>query len=634
MIITHNMMAMNTGRIVSGLSKKIANNAEKLGSGYRINRSADDAAGLAISEKMRSQIRGLAKASRNAQDGISFIQVAEGALGESHAILQRCKELTTQGANDTNADDDREAIQAEINELCKQLDDLADKTKFNTLDVFLTNGTSKTSSGNISNAGINTANEISINVQWNFVDASGNVVNVSDSQAVGKDTNYDNTAFTDFVEKAATDAVASLHSKYGTSLFRNSSQDINIGLNLATIDGDGGTLASAALGMTGSSSYTTMSYTLNIDKADYDAADFANMTDAEKADLAATIAHEMTHLVMYDTLTDGMLSGTTESYPSWFVEGMAQTSSGDGGWVSNQISSTSSDEQIKNYMSQMATMPYGAGYLGTMYLGYAASGSNSTSNLQADIVSGLNMIFTSLADGKTLDEAIADNTSYAGLANFEAGFKSADANALSFVKSTLTQIGTNGAGSLLASSLSVSQEDAFAESTLTSTHNNYVVNSDNTSYMNAFGTGYTFPEKLSGIAGASEELVLQVGALENQIVSVKRFDVSASALLGNKQLDVSSHELAGASMTTVDEAINRVSSIRSYYGAISNRLEKTISNLDYTRENVQQSESRIRDTDMADEMVDFSKHNILLQASQAMLTQANQSTQGALSLLQ
>jgi len=629
MIITHNITAMNTGRIVSGLSKKIAKNAERLGSGYKVNRSADDAAGLAISEKMRAQIRGLGRASENAQDGISFIQVAEGALGESHAILQRCKELTTQGANDTNTDTDRAAIQAEIDELTKQLDTLADKTKFNTLDVFLTDGISKVAAGS---KGAGNVNEVSINVQWALVDTAGNVVSVADSQPVGKDTNYNNTDFTNFVEKAAADAVASLYNNFGSTLFSTSSQTINIGLNLATIDGGGGTLASAALSMSASSTYTTMSYTLNIDKADYDAAKFSTMTDAEKADLAATIAHEMTHLVMYDTLTDGMISGTTESFPKWFVEGMAQTSSGDGGWVSGQISTASTDAQLKNYMSQMSTMPYGAGYLATMFLGYAANG-NATAVSQQAITEGLNNIFTSLANGSTMDEAIRDNTGYAGLSDFESVFKNADSEALTFVKELLAARGQNGAGSLFAE-LNVSQEDAFADSTLTDSHNNYVVNSDNTRYMNAFGTGYTIPEKMSGTAGGSEELLLQVGALENQNVALQRYDVSAAALFGNKTLDVSSHELAGASMTTEDEAIQRVSTIRSYYGALQNRLEKTISNLDYTQENVQQSESRIRDTDMADEMVEYSKHNILLQAGQSMLSQANKSTQGILTLLQ
>lgn len=626
MVITHNLMAMNSNRMLSNLSNKISKNSEKLSSGYRINRSADDAAGLAISEKMRTQIRGLDKASRNAQDGISFIQVAEGALNETHAILQRCKELTTQAANDTNVDADRAAIQQEIDMLVKEMDDLSNQTKFNTLDVFLADGVSKVAPKKA------TPNEVCINVEWSLVDASGNPVSVAESKAVGKDTNYANTEFAKFVEKAATDAVASLYDKFGSSLFSTSSPNINIGLNLATMDGAGGTLASAALSMSASSTYTTMSYTLNIDKADYDAADFANMTNEEKADLAATVAHEMTHLVMFDTLTDGMLSSSAEAFPKWFVEGMAQTASGDGGWVSNQISSSSSDAQIKNYMSKMATMPYGAGYLATMYLGYAAG--SASGDLEARITDGLNKIFTSLTNGKTLDEAISENTSYSGLNAFESGFKSADANALGFVKNLLVARGANGAGSLLTGGLDVTQADGFAESTLTDRSNNYIINSNNTKYMNAFGTGYTFPEKPSGIAGDSEDLILQVGALEGQNVSVQRFDVSAMALLGSDTLDVSSHELAGNSMTVVDKAIERVSTIRSYYGAMQNRLEKTISNLDYTKENVQQSESRIRDTDMAEEMVDYSKHNILIQAAQAMLSQANQSTQGIVSLLQ
>lgn len=461
-------------------------------------------------------------------------------------------------------------------------------------------------------------------------DASGNAVNVEESQAVGMDTNYANTPFANFIEKAATDAVASLYSKFGGSLFTNSSSPINIGLNLTNMDGAGGTLASAALSMSASSTSATMAYTMNVDKADYDAADFATMTEAQKADLAATIAHEMTHLVMFDTLTDGMLNSNVESFPQWFVEGMAQTSSGDGGWVSNRISSASTDAQIENYMSQLSSMPYGAGYLGTMYLGYAAG---SGGDMQGRIVDGLNKVFTSLTEGKTLDEAIADNTGYAGLSDFESAFKSADTDSLAFVKDLLTERGT-GAGSLLASGLDVTEEDAFAESTLTDTHNNYIIKSDNTKYMNAFGTGYTFPEKQTGVAGSAGDLMLQIGASEGQGVAVQRFDASTDALLAGENIDVTSHALAGHSIEVIDGALDKVSSIRSYYGAMQNRLEKAISNLDYTGENLQAAESRIRDVDMADEMLEFSKNNILLQAAQSMLAQANKAPQEILGLLQ
>jgi len=135
MVVQHNMQAANTNRQLSITTGDQAKNTEKLSSGYRINRAGDDAAGLSISEKMRSQIRGLDKASTNAQDGISLIQTAEGALNESHAILQRMNELATQAANDTNTTADRNAIQAEINQLTSEIDRIQSTTAFNTMNL-------------------------------------------------------------------------------------------------------------------------------------------------------------------------------------------------------------------------------------------------------------------------------------------------------------------------------------------------------------------------------------------------------------------------------------------------------------------------------------------------------------------
>ena len=135
MVVQHNMSAMNTNRQLSGVSSAQSKSTEKLSSGYRINRAGDDAAGLSISEKMRSQIRGLDKASSNAQDGISLIQIAEGALNETHSILQRMNELATQAANDTNTDDDRTAIGDEITQLASEIDRIKDTTQFNTMNL-------------------------------------------------------------------------------------------------------------------------------------------------------------------------------------------------------------------------------------------------------------------------------------------------------------------------------------------------------------------------------------------------------------------------------------------------------------------------------------------------------------------
>ncbi len=132
MIINHNIAALNTHRQLTGATNAQAKSMEKLSSGLRINRAGDDAAGLAISEKMRGQIRGLDQASRNAQDGISLIQTAEGALNETHSILQRMRELSVQGANDTNTAEDRTAIQEEFDALVNEIDRISTTTEFNT----------------------------------------------------------------------------------------------------------------------------------------------------------------------------------------------------------------------------------------------------------------------------------------------------------------------------------------------------------------------------------------------------------------------------------------------------------------------------------------------------------------------
>ena len=142
MVVQHNMQAMNSNRVLGGTTLAQAKSTEKLSSGFRINRAADDAAGLTISEKMRKQIKGLNRASKNAQDGISAVQTAEGALTEVHSMLQRMNELSTQAANGTNSKSDRDAIQSEIGQLTTEIDRVAETTKFN--ETYLLKGDSST----------------------------------------------------------------------------------------------------------------------------------------------------------------------------------------------------------------------------------------------------------------------------------------------------------------------------------------------------------------------------------------------------------------------------------------------------------------------------------------------------------
>lgn len=187
MIVQHNMTALNANRQLGITNSSLAKRTEKLSSGYRVNRAADDAAGLSISEKMRGQIRGLNQASRNAQDGISLIQTAEGAMNEIHSVLQRMRELTVQAANDTNVTADRRAIAKEIRALTSEIDRIATQTEFNTMKLL-----SGSFSGKVLQVGANGSQTISLKISAmtaGKLGVSAKVIAgaISKSGATGKD---------------------------------------------------------------------------------------------------------------------------------------------------------------------------------------------------------------------------------------------------------------------------------------------------------------------------------------------------------------------------------------------------------------------------------------------------------------
>ena len=645
MVISHNLQAMNANRQFGNVSTDIAKNTEKLSSGYRINRAADDAAGLSISEKMRKQIRGLSQASENSQHGVSFVQIADGALTEVHDMLDRMVELTVQAANGTNSSFDRSAIQKEIDQLTKEINRVQETTQFNKIPVFSENGHSP-------DEGIYTSNILSAatldvggsTYTFAYIDSTGNTAATTESTATGKVNSGLNKNFADFVVNAASSAASKITAAYPA--LAAASSEVKIGLNVQNIDGKNGTLASAQLSMSYTNLWTQMTYTMNIDSSDYNPGNFASMTDTQKADLAATIAHEMTHLIMQDTLTGGMVGGN--KFPTWFVEGTAQTSSGDGGWVS--VGKNSSDSEIKAFMSKLDSNPYGAGYLATMALGLAVADYESltASNTAEKIKAGLNSLFGELvSQGQTqnLGDAISAKTNYSSLSDFESNFKSGDTTLYNFVKSILDEKNPSGrseSGSLLAGSLGEAQSVTFSPTNITNvTGVKYVLDPSATAFANSFGSGFpTVPQPVRGARhGASEggeDIDVHAGAdadMTNKI-AIKRYDISAMAIFDGDKVDVMTEESATNSIDIVGMAKERISRVRSYYGAIQNRLEHTIKNLDNVVENTTAAESQIRDTDMASEMVKYTKNNILMQAGQSMLTQANQSTQGVMSLLQ
>ena len=648
MVISHNLQAMNAQRQLGNVSTDIAKNTEKLSSGYRINRAADDAAGLSISEKMRKQIRGLSQASENSQHGVSFVQIADGALTEVHDMLDRMVELTVQAANGTNSSFDRSAIQKEIDQLTKEINRVQETTQFNKIPVFSENGHSP-------DEGIYNSNIISAAIldtgsskfTFAYIGSDGNASPTQNTTATGKVNSGLDKEFADFVVNAASSAASKITSAY--PLLAKASSNVKIGLNVQNIDGRNNTLASAQLSMRYNNTWTQMTYTMNIDSSDYNPASFATMSDTQKADFAATIAHEMTHLIMQDTLTGGMIDANR--FPTWFIEGTAQTSSGDGGWVSSTIGLSPTENQIKSYMGKLDSLPYGAGYLATMALGYeVAKAQNSASTVDpSTIKDGLNTLFGELVkqgQNQNLNDAIksATKSTYTSLSEFETKFKNGDNELLNDVKSILTQKNASNnpeSGSLLAGSLDEAESEIFKPSNLTDSSNVYVLDPSATAFANSFGSGFpAVPQPVRGarhgVSEGGEDINVHAGAdadMTNKI-AIKRYDISAMAIFDGDKVDVMTEDSATKSIDIVGMAKERVSRVRSYYGAIQNRLEHTIKNLDNVIENTTAAESQIRDTDMASEMVKYTKNNILMQAGQSMLTQANQSTQGVMSLLQ
>ena len=486
MVVQHNMQAMNANRMLNITTGQQAKSTEKLSSGYKINRAADDAAGLTISEKMRKQIRGLDQASTNAQDGVSSVQTAEGALTEVHSMLQRMNELAVQAANGTNAESDRQAIQDEIDQLTTEIDRVAETTKFN--EIYLLKGDSeggtKTEKLAAHDAGL----------AGTLVDNGDTATFTAKALKHGEEINIAGKSYTvDGVTKPTTNSIAQ-----GTT-------------------GAAGVKGTYTFALAGMQADLNGKATFTIDGKDY-------TIDVAKDDDATAIG---TKLV---TALDGKID--------------------DG--------------------------------LGTKY-------------------------------------AVTNN---AGTLTFEAGKVGANNKAITGAYKPLEN-GTT------VTDIYNKMKDELATASSIGTDTAATVTNNNDGTFTITKGSVSVAESLS--------FNLHVGAdadLTNKInVNIETMN---SAYLGIKNLNVTDKTGTAATyaVDAIADAVAKVSSQRSALGAVQNRLEHTIDNLDNVVENTTSAESRIRDTDMAEEMVNYSKNNILAQAGQSMLAQANQSTQGVLSLLQ
>jgi flagellin len=495
MRINHNLMAMNTHRQLGIVGSLQSKSMEKLSSGMRINRAGDDAAGLSISEKMRAQIRGLNQASRNAQDGISLIQTAEGALQETQAILQRMRELAVQSASDTNVSTDRTAIQSEIDQLAAEITRIAKNTNFNEQNLL-----DGTFSNKIFHIGANADQNLSLSIN-NMDSATLQVANLTWSGTATVGGPSGDTAIVEGGASTALDA-----SGYTGP---NGDVTFKLGSDFAETTTYSGTLNASSSADNGTNPVT-----------------LSNQAYTQTATLTVTFT---------DAGGDNIVTSTSE---------LAVTDTNDDTW-------SLVDNSDGTYTATNTT----------------TSGNTFTFNIDA---------FEN--NGESFQIDVTSSTVYNGS-----------------VEVTLA----NGAKENI---------------TLT----NFDPKTGNDTVDTSNGLKLDLADNLTS-ADAGKSVTFTISGMTSTV--------------GTGGIRVDSQANANIEISTIQNAIETVSSERSKLGAIQNRLEHTIKNLDTSAENLQAAESRIRDVDMAKEMMEFTKMNILQQAAQAMLAQANQVPSGVLQLL-
>ena len=558
MVVQHNLNAINANNKmninVSGTKKA----TEKLSSGYQINRAGDNAAGLAISEKMRSQIRGLSQATKNANDGISLIQTAEGGLNETHSILQRMRELAVQSANGTYQDNtDREAIQLEVDALKSEIDRIASSTEYNgmkLLDGSLGGTTTGTTdfgarygvliSANTVVDGANNKLKENLSLEGATLTSSVNGVTVTLADTAsgvgGENAQWD-----------AAGTTLTINLKAGQSYSQSQINDLIKNATMAKADAAGTPQASTPADV----ELKLKSGVFTFQKA-----------ETFKTSAGVRAASDDTDLVEY------LINGTDQN------DGYADTikfTSNNYGEDTRKLKIATDVAAGKEWVATTTANNEGTGIKDGEFTLHLATGVEYTEEDIQNLLKQAGLDYTvTLTDSKTPD---GDKSFYAQKVVAEA-----DATAI--------EIGKTTAGAGLGS------------------------------------------DKLTG---TGKGLTFQIGAngVEDQRVTLSVGDMSSTSI-GVGGADVSTQDAANKAIDMVDAAVKTVSMQRAGLGALQNRLEYTVNNLTTTNENLTAAESQIRDTDMATEMINYTKNNILQQASQAMLAQANQQPQAILQLLQ
>ena len=555
MRIQHNIMSMNAYRNYNNNASALSKNLEKLSSGYKINRAGDDAAGLAISEKMRAQIKGLEAAQKNVKDGISLVKTAEGAMQEIQDMLSRMKYLATQSSNGTYDDEvDRKALQDEVEQLNSEINRIADSANFN--GTKLLDGSLGSNSASGKTPVINS-----------------NLALTPNAATKGK---YESAALTD---------IATL----------DTGDEIKVSVNLE--DASGKTQVVALKFTVGAASDGTAKQGLIAE--DGTVYDLAAAGKGDKAAIGAAIVAELKKNSTVDSNFDLSiandkltLEAKNEGSAGLKATGFELTQNNSGKAVS-----------VANGMSE-ATKAMDKYY--TVDLSTATAWDGKKESLEDSIIDIGGKKFAFVDTGKLTTDALAQLKA-AGVDHY-VETAAAGAIAAADVKAMVEKMDLEG--------LNVEQGAVTAGE------------------WGKDPTATTIAIMADSFNGGG--LQLQIGDTSdsfNQLM-VTVGDLHADAIGVGKNIDISSIDGASAAIDKIKNAINTVSSIRGKLGATQNRLEHTQNNLSVMTENIQDAESTIRDTDVADEMMAYTKNNILIQSAQAMLAQANSVPQGVLQLLQ
>ena len=633
MVVQHNMQAANANRMLNVTTSAQSKSTEKLSSGYRINRAADDAAGLTISEKMRKQIRGLDRASTNAEDGVSAVQTAEGALTEVHSMLQRMNELATQSANGTNSTTDRQAIQDEIDQLTTEIDRVSETTKFNETYLLKGDTDGATSAKNVNAHDAGLAGKLVANGDGTSTFKLDKALADGDNVTIAgkKYTIGSTTASTDGFEKLDT----------------LGAKKVSVGDSVTDANGNKKTLVDKFSNTGTAANIYEDGDRIKIDGKEYTIATTTDLSKTTGAELSSADAQQM--------VSEALANGKEASFTSKATaKGIyAANATMDVKIVSaldtNEVSSLGIATTAK--VLDLKGTALAAGDVVSLSGKAITATAEAPANMSTvkDIVKSLQKNDAIQIGGKTI--TISDKTSLA-----DDKYTVNDALSLLNDKDTVNfdnVTSAEGKAALTVSGLKASTDYTAVDTKVAASGDNVISAKDAYSMMaeelqkaSSIGADVAAEVKSDnsgnftikqGTVDVKEALSfnLHVGADADSTNKITvDIDSMSSAGLGIKGIKADTEQDATYAIDAIADAISQVSSQRSALGAIQNRLEHTINNLDNVVENTTTAESRIRDTDMAEEMVNYSKNNILAQAGQSMLAQANQSNQGVLSLLQ